>query len=130
MCRQHIVVSLIVVVACMLAALPASAMDAGEYAESASSKLGRGAVNTATGWGEIPMQTYLGSQGDGVLGGVAGFFRGIGLAVARTVTGAFEIATFWAPVPEEFKPVMQPATVFDWPTHQTYAKAGSQISGQ
>jgi len=130
MCRKHIVVSLIVAVACMMAALPAFAMDAGQYAESAGTKLGRGAVNTATGWGEIPMQTYLGSQQDGVLGGVAGFFRGIGLGVARTLTGAFEIATFWAPVPGEFKPVMQPATVFDWPTHQAYAKAGSQISRQ
>ena len=130
MCRKHIVVSLIVAVACMMAALPAFAMDAGQYAESAGTKLGRGAVNTATGWGEIPMQTYLGSQQDGVLGGVGGFFRGIGLGVARTLTGAFEIATFWAPVPGEFKPVMQPATVFDWPTHQAYSKAGSQISRQ
>jgi len=130
MCQKHIVVSLLVVVACMVGALPAFAMDAGQYAEGAGSKLGRGLVNTATGWGEIPMQSYVGSQEDGVLGGVGGFFRGIGLGVARTLTGAFEIATFWAPVPEEFKPVMQPATVFDWPAHQPYARAGSHTSSE
>jgi len=130
MYRQHIVVSVIVAVACMVAALPAFAMDAGQYAERAGSKFGRGVVNTATGWGEIPMQSYLGTKEDGVLGGVGGFFRGMGLGVARTLTGAFEIATFWAPVPEGFKPVMLPATVFDWPTHRAYAKAGSQTSSQ
>ncbi len=128
--RTQIVVSLMLVAAALLAAAPAFAIDAGQYAAGASTKLGRGLLNTVTGWGEIPMQTVLGSEQDGVLGGVGGFFKGIGLGVARTLAGAFEIATFWAPVPEQVAPVMQPATVFDWPANRAYAKAGSQGSSQ
>ncbi|MBI4573481.1 MAG: exosortase system-associated protein, TIGR04073 family [candidate division NC10 bacterium] len=130
MYRKHIVASLMVAVAVMMAAAPALAMDAGQYAAGASTKLGRGVVNTATGWGEIPMQSALGSKEDGVLGGIGGFFKGIGFAVARTLAGAFEIATFWAPVPERFEPVIQPATVFDWPTDRAFAKTGSQSASQ
>jgi putative exosortase-associated protein (TIGR04073 family) len=130
MYRNHIVGSLMVAVALMMAAVPASAMDAGQYAAGAGTKLGRGLVNTTTGWGEIPTQTVIGSKEDGVLGGVGGFFKGIGLSVARTLAGAFEIATFWAPVPERFEPVMQPATVFDWPTNRAFAKAGSPRGSQ
>ncbi len=126
MCRMQTVLSLIVVMAAMMAAAPAFAMDSGEYASGAGVKLGRGLINTATGWGEIPKQTIIGSQEDGVLGGIGGFFKGIGLGVARTLVGAFEIATFWAPVPERFEPVMQPSTVFEMGTDRALAKAGSE----
>jgi putative exosortase-associated protein (TIGR04073 family) len=125
MSRPQIIVSLLLVVAAMLAAAPAFAMDAGQYAAGAGTKLGRGVVNTVTGWGEIPVQTVIGSAQDGVLGGVGGFFKGIGLGVARTLAGAFEIATFWAPVPEQFEPVMHPATVFDETTTRAVAEHGS-----
>ncbi len=130
MYRKHIVASLTVAVAVLMAAVPAFAVDAGQYAAGAGTKLGRGVVNTVTGWGEIPAQTVIGSKEDGALGGVGGFFKGIGLGVARTLAGAFEIATFWAPVPERFEPVMQPATVFDWPTDRAFAKAGSPRTSQ
>ena len=131
MYRMSIVASLIVVVAAMVGPIPALATgDAGQYASGASAKLGRGVVNTATGWGEIPKQTILGSKESGFLGGVGGFFKGIGLGVARTLAGAFEIATFWAPVPDRFEPVMQPATVFDRTTGMARAGAGPSGSRQ
>ncbi len=126
MYRTQTVASLIVLVATLMAAAPAFASDTGEYASGAGVKLGRGLINTATGWGEIPKQTIIGSQEDGVLGGIGGFFKGIGLGVARTLVGAFEIATFWAPVPERFEPVMQPSTVFEMGTDRALAKAGSE----
>ena len=124
------VVALLIVVAAVMAAAPAFAGDSAEYAAGAGTKLGRGMLNTATGWGEIPKQTIVGSQKQGVLGGVEGFFKGIGLGVARTLVGAFEIATFWAPIPEKFEPVMQPATVFEMPTDRRVAKTGDQWSSR
>jgi putative exosortase-associated protein (TIGR04073 family) len=126
MYRKEIVVSFMVVVAVLMAAAPAFALDSGEYASGAGAKLGRGIVNTATGWGEIPKQTIVGSKESGVLGGVGCLFKGIGLGVARTLAGAFEIATFWVPIPDRFEPVMQPATVFDMRTDRTLAQTGAQ----
>jgi putative exosortase-associated protein (TIGR04073 family) len=130
MLRKQIVASFIVVLAAMTAAVPAFATDPGQYASGAGAKLGRGVLNTATGWGEIPKQTIIGSKEEGVLGGVEGFVKGIGLGVARTLAGAFEIVTFWAPVPEQFEPVMRPATVFDTTTARTFAQTGAQSSSQ
>ncbi len=126
---KHLVASLIVTVVAIVAVTPAFGVGAGEYAEGAGTKLGRGVVNTTTGWGEIPKQTYLGGR-EGFLSGVGGFFRGIGLGVARTLSGAYEIATFWAPVPGGFQPMMHPTTVFDWPTDRAYAQSGSPTPGQ
>ncbi|MBI4573486.1 MAG: exosortase system-associated protein, TIGR04073 family [candidate division NC10 bacterium] len=97
----------------LLVATPVFAIEAGQYATDAGTKLGRGVVNAATGWVEIPRQSVIGGKENGVLGGFGGFFKGIGLGVARTLAGAFEIATFWIPVPERFEPVMQPPTVFE-----------------
>lgn len=100
------------VAAALLAATPALAGEAGQYASNAGTKLGRGVLNAATGWAEVPKQAVIGGQGEGVLGGFEGFFKGVGLGVARTLAGAFEVVTFWAPVPERFEPVMEPDTVF------------------
>ncbi len=97
----------------LLVATPLFATEAGQYATDAGTKLGRGVVNVATGWVEIPKQSVIGGKENGVLGGFGGFFKGIGLGVARTLAGAFEIATFWVPVPERFEPVIQPPTVFE-----------------
>ncbi len=123
--KQGIALVLILVTTMMTAA-PAFAVNTGEYASGAGAKLGRGVLNTVTGWGEIPKQTITGSREEGVLGGVEGFFKGIGLGVARTLAGAFEIATFWAPVPDKFEPVMEPATVFDQTSNKAVAKTGAQ----
>ncbi len=114
--RKRIIASLIVFVAAMTVAAPVFAIEPGQYASGAGTKLGRGMLNAATGWGEIPKQTVIESKENGVLGGVEGFFTGIALGVARTLAGAFEIATFWVPIPEGVEPVLQPATVFDMTT--------------
>ncbi len=78
--RTQVIVSLLLVGAAMMAAAPAFAIDAGQYAAGASTKLGRGVLNTVTGWGEIPMQTVIGSEQDGVLGGVGGSSKALALA--------------------------------------------------
>lgn len=110
--RRHIAAALMILAA-VFAALPAFAMDGGDYAAGSGTKLGRGVVNGATGWMEVPKQTAIGGQEAGVPGVVGGFFKGVAMGVARTVVGAVEIATFWAPVPERFEPALKPATVFE-----------------
>ena len=72
-------------------------------------KLFRGIINTVTGWMEIPKQMAVVGQDSGP--GPAftwGFVKGIGYAVGRTVVGAYEIVTFPIPVPEGYRPVMEP----------------------
>lgn len=75
-------------------------------------KLFRGMANAVTGWMEIPKQMIQTSEAQGVGVGVTwGFAKGIGWAVGRSVIGAYEIITFPFPVPEEYKPVLQPEYV-------------------
>ncbi len=75
-------------------------------------KLFRGIVNAATGWMEIPKQMSLIWQEKGPGSGLTwGFIKGIGFAVARSVAGGYEIATFPVPVPEGYRPIMQPEYV-------------------
>lgn len=112
MYRKHIVIGL-VTLATLFTELPASAQDGAVSTAGPATKLSRGVVNATTGWVEIPKQTIVGAQEAGVPGLVQGLFQGVALGVARTVAGGYEIATFWAPVPERFEPVMRPPTVFD-----------------
>ena len=39
--------------------------------------------------------------------------KGIGMTLVRTGAGIFEVATFPFPVPEAYKPVIEPEYVFD-----------------
>lgn len=110
MYRKRIVTAL-VTVAALVAALPAFADQPG-YFEGSATKLARGVVNAASGWLELPKQTVIGGQENGASGVATGFVKGIGMTIGRTVAGGYETGTFWAPIPERFEPVMQPATVF------------------
>jgi hypothetical protein len=73
-------------------------------------KLVKGTVNTATGFVEIPMQTYRGSR-YGIReikhpllshpsGIVLGAYRGVTHAAGRTLHGATDMAGFWAADPQ------------------------------
>ena len=100
-------------VLCSLAAAPARAEDYSNQAgRGALTKLYRGIVNAATGWIEIPKQMITTSQESGAAKGWTwGFAKGIGWAVARSVTGAYEIVTFPFPVPEGYRHIMNPEYV-------------------
>lgn len=111
MSRKRIVTA-VVTVAVLFAALPAFAAAPG-YFEGSATKLARGVVNSATGWLELPKQTVIGGQENGASGVVTGFVKGLGMTLGRTVAGGYETGTFWAPIPEGFEPVMEPATVFE-----------------
>jgi len=70
-------------------------------------KLWRGVVNTTTGWIEFPAQIskgyetggFMGEERAGAIGALGGVFSGIGSAMGRTLSGAFQIAGFWAADP-------------------------------
>ena len=75
-------------------------------------KLFRGIVNAATGWMEIPKQISLIWQEQGPwMGSSWGIVKGLGFAVARSVAGGYEIATFPLPIPDGYQPLMQPEFV-------------------
>lgn len=83
-----------------------------ETGELVVTKLFRGIANTATGWMEIPKQISQTWQKQGPGVGISwGLVKGVGWAVARSVGGAYEIVTFAFPIPEGYKPIMQPEYV-------------------
>ena len=65
------------------------------YAETTSSTLLRGALNTAFGWTELLVEPAAEVQRQGDL--VTGLGKGVSLAVKRTVLGLGELVTFWVP---------------------------------
>lgn len=112
MSRMWIVTALVTLVA-LGPTLPAFAAQP-DYPVGAGAKLARGVTNAATGWYEVPKQTNLGGQQKGAPGALGGFVKGVARGVVRTAAGGYELATFWAPIPADFEPVMKPPTVFEY----------------
>lgn len=84
------------------------------YAQDMGHKAGRGLVNVATGWLELPKTIHDGSQEENpVVGVTTGIFKGVGKAVLRTLVGAYEVVTFPVPYPKDYAPVYEPEYVFD-----------------
>lgn len=78
-----------------------------------ATKLTRGAANFATGWIEVPKQIYLVGQREGwVTGALRGPIDGLGMFVARTVAGAYEVLTFPFPIPPRYQPMLLPEYVW------------------
>lgn len=95
---------------------------AGEgYGANVGEKLGRGLVNVATGWVEIPKNIVNTSQDSNVGIGVTwGLAKGIGHTIGRTLVGAGELATFFVPTPA----IIHPPYVFeDFYRDTTYGAA-------
>lgn len=83
------------------------------HAQDAFTKLGRGIANTLTGWVELPKNIYNTSVEDNPLAGVTlGLAKGAGMTLVRTGAGIYEIATFPFPLPEAYKPILEPEYVF------------------
>ena len=106
---------LVVCLVALSAAPPAWALGAEvDTVRGVSQKLFRGVVNLVTGWMEIPKNISITWQESGPAPGMTwGFAKGLGLAAARTVVGAFEIVTFPTPITEGYQPIMHPEFVFE-----------------
>jgi putative exosortase-associated protein (TIGR04073 family) len=78
-----------------------------------ASKGVRGAANLVSGWVEFPKQIYVTAQEGGWLrGAVIGPFKGIGMTVVRTVSGAGELLTFYLAYPGFYDPWIEPRYVW------------------
>ncbi len=112
--KRFLVLLLVAGVASGGIAGPAWALGAElDTARGAAVKLLRGVVNAATGWVEIPKQMSVVWQESGPGPGMSwGLIKGIGFAAARSVVGGYEIATFPMPIPDGYRPIMQPEYVF------------------
>src|SRR5512133_513282 len=73
----------------------------------------RGAANLLMGWVEFPKQIYVtGQESDWLRGAVIGPFKGIGMTVVRTVSGAGELLTFFLAYPGFYDPWIEPRFVW------------------
>jgi putative exosortase-associated protein (TIGR04073 family) len=83
------------------------------FANDPFTKLGRGVANTLTGWVELPKNIHQTSVEDNVLSGITlGLAKGIGMTIVRTGAGIYEIATFPFPLPQDYRPILEPEYVF------------------
>ena len=83
------------------------------FASDPFTKLGRGVANTLTGWVELPKNIYKTSVDENAFAGVTlGLAKGAGMTIVRTGAGIYEIATFPFPLPEDYKPILEPEYVF------------------
>lgn len=83
------------------------------YAQDAFKKLGRGVVNTLTGWLEVPKGIVDESKESNVFAGLTvGTIKGFGLGLVRTGAGVYEAVTFPFPIPEGYEPIVKPEFVY------------------
>lgn len=100
--------TLIMLLAIMLFA--PNAVFADQYPDKAMDKLGIGLANAVTGVVEIPKTITIVGNRDGVIHGMTvGFLTGIANAVGRSLSGAFDIATFLIPT----TPFVKPGYIWD-----------------
>lgn len=83
------------------------------YAQDAFKKLGRGVVNSLTGWLEVPKGIVDESKESNVFAGLTiGTIKGLGLGLVRTGAGVYEAVTFPFPIPEGYEPIVKPEFVY------------------
>lgn len=90
------------------------AVSAPSYAaQGALNKLGRGIVNTFTGWLEIPKGVVDESKANNIFTGLTvGTIKGLGLGLVRTGAGVYEALTFPFPIPEGYEPIVKPEFIY------------------
>lgn len=72
-------------------------------------KLGRGAVNTTTGWLELPIRASKAKDDTAVLWLAVGVFEGVTYGLTRTLIGIWDLVTF--PIPPYDSILMEPETL-------------------
>ena len=93
----------------MLLAAP-NLVWADQYPDKVVEKLGNGIANVVTGVVEIPKTIIIVGNRDGAVHGITvGLLTGIANAAGRSLSGAFDIATFLVPT----TPFVKPANIWD-----------------
>lgn len=111
--RHTILNRLMLVLALAWGTVGVAQADEPSYPERIGTKLFRGMINLTTGVGEFPKQIYLVAQKEGWMQGlVRGPVEGLGMFIARTVAGAYEVATFPLPIPPGYQPMLLPEYVW------------------
>jgi putative exosortase-associated protein (TIGR04073 family) len=78
-------------------------------AQDAATKFGRGIAACALGWLELPGNIYdEGTKNGWLMGATAGFGKGIGMTVVRTLIGVWDLVTFPIPAPDEYNSILKP----------------------
>jgi len=78
-----------------------------DFEKTAVNKLGRGLVNTATCWAEIPAEVArISNEKDPVIGATLGVLQGTILTIVRGASGLFDILT--SPFGPYDKPLVKP----------------------
>ena len=88
--------------------------SAQEVVAGMSTKASRGLINVATGWLELPRQIHATYKEHGAVQGcLVGPFKGLGMMVVRTFSGALEFTTFYLAFPGFYDPYLEPRYVWD-----------------
>lgn len=95
--------------------------SAAQYPDKVVDKLGNGLANAITGFVEIPKTINIVTRRDGMLHGMTvGLFTGLANSIGRTLSGAFDIATFFVPT----TPFVKPAFIWhDFNRETTFVEA-------
>ncbi|HXJ36575.1 MAG TPA: exosortase system-associated protein, TIGR04073 family [Candidatus Eisenbacteria bacterium] len=91
----------------------AAAAHADPPAYTPVDKLGRGVAGMVGGALELPGQMVDESEKHGPAGLPLGFAKGLGMVVARELTGVYEFVTAPLPVPRGYRPVLEPEYPWD-----------------
>ncbi len=84
-----------------------SCVSGAGYCDTPLIKLGRGAANVLTCWGEGVSQVKKANENSGAVGAVTyGPIVGAVMIVFRAVVGVYEIVTFPIPFPDQYKPIL------------------------
>jgi len=85
------------------------AIAAPAAAHGPADKFGRGLSNLGLGVMELPAQMRAEGESRGPLWAFSlGFAKGIGRFVTRELVGVYEVATFPAPLPRDYRPILAP----------------------
>ncbi len=100
-------------IAAILALLAPVAAQAVEY--TAARKAGRGLAGMTLGVLEVPGNIVKETRENGAAQGwTLGFAMGLGKIVVRTLVGVFELLTSPFPLPEGYKPILEPEFPWDY----------------
>ena len=97
----------------ILCVAPCKASAESMDATKAFTKFTRGAINTITGWVEVPKRMLETTRLSGPPMGLTwGLIRGAAYGLVRTAAGVYELFTFPFPAPPGYESVIQPEYVF------------------